>query len=51
MNLETEQRSFSHQEKMDAHVIDWMWWELKKDKVWFWFPQNTASQVIDLKAV
>ena len=22
----------------NAHVIDWLWWEFKKDKAWYYFP-------------
>lgn len=22
----------------NAHVIEWYFWEFKKDKIWYWFP-------------
>ena len=36
---------------MNAHVIEWMWWEFKKDKAWYWFPLRNPPQIIDFKAV
>ena len=34
--------------KHNAHVVEWLWWEFKKDKVWYWFPQVNPQPVIDL---
>lgn len=32
----------------NSHVVDWLFWEFKKDKVWYWFPfKHKASGVVD----
>ena len=34
----------------NAHVVDWLWWEFKKDKDWYWFPlrEDVVMPVVNL---